>query len=97
MVGKLEADKGFNKGVDEQTLLGKKIIWMAEELGELAHAYKHNEREKIAEEAIDVFFFVASILNIVHADGTMVFLEKMARNYDRVPVNRSGEFHFDKK
>ena len=35
--------------------------------------------------------------NLVGADGTMVFLNKMAKNYDRVPVNKKGEFHFDEK
>lgn len=97
MVRQLEDDKGFNKGYDLETLLGRKINWMVEEIGELVHAYKHNDRAKMAEEAIDVFFFVASILNLVGADGTMVFLDKMARNYDRVPVNKKGEFHFDRQ
>ena len=97
MVRQLEEDKGFNKGYDLETLLGRKINWMVEEIGELAHAYKHNDKVKMAEEAIDVFFFVASILNLVGADGNAVFLEKMAKNYDRVPVNKKGEFHFDEK
>lgn len=97
MVAELEKDKGFNKGYDLETLLGRKINWMVEEIGELAHAYKHNDKDKMAEEAIDVFFFVASILNLVGADGTMVFLNKMSKNYDRVPVNKKGEFHFDEK
>ena len=35
--------------------------------------------------------------NLVGADGTMVFLNKMSKNYDRVPVNKKGEFHFDEK
>jgi NTP pyrophosphatase (non-canonical NTP hydrolase) len=97
MVRELEEVKGFNKGYDRNTLLGRKIIWMVEEVGELVHAYKHNDEAKMAEEAIDVLFFVAGILNIIGVDGTMVFLDKLAKNHQREPVNSKNEFHFDKK
>jgi NTP pyrophosphatase (non-canonical NTP hydrolase) len=90
LVHGLEESKNFGHE------LHQKILWMTEELGELVHAYKHNDKEKLAEEAVDVLFFVASILSILDADGDEAFMKKLERNRAREPVVRRGEFHFDK-
>ncbi len=89
MVHELEKEKGFSNAISD------KIIWMAEELGELCHAYKHNNREKMAEEAIDVFFFVASILQKLNIDGDEIFEAKYRRNKGRSAVTKEQEQHFD--
>jgi NTP pyrophosphatase (non-canonical NTP hydrolase) len=91
LVHELEDAKGFHHELE------KKILWMTEELGELVHAYKHNDKVKLAEEAIDVFFFVVSILAILDVDGDGEFLAKLEKNWNREPVNSNGEFHFDRK
>lgn len=97
LVHELEEAKGFNLGLVENELLAKKIIWMTEELGELVHAFKHNDKAKLAEEAIDIFFFVVSMLAILDVDGSKIFMNKLEKNWNREPVNRGGEFHFDRK
>lgn len=89
MVHNLENEKGFSHAISD------KIIWMAEELGELCHAYKHNDWERMAEEAVDVFFFVASILDKLGADGDQIFEEKLRRNQGRMAVANRREQHFD--
>jgi NTP pyrophosphatase (non-canonical NTP hydrolase) len=91
LVHGLEESKNFGHE------LYHKILWMTEELGELVHAYKHNDREKIVEECIDVLFFVGSILAIMGADGDEVFMKKLEKNRAREAVVREGEFHFDKE
>jgi len=96
LVHELEEAKGFNLGLSENELLGKKIIWMTEELGELVHAYKHNDKVKLAEEAIDIFFFVASMLAILDVDGSKIFMKKLEKNWQREPVISRREFHFDR-
>jgi NTP pyrophosphatase (non-canonical NTP hydrolase) len=87
----LEEAKGFGHRLED------KILWLTEELGELVHAYKHNDKEKLAEEAVDVLFFVASILSILDVDGDELFVKKLEKNWRRTPVVKSREFHFDKK
>jgi NTP pyrophosphatase (non-canonical NTP hydrolase) len=89
MVEELEYEKGFSHAIPD------KIIWLAEEFGELCHAYKHNDREKMAEEAVDIFFFVASILEKLGADGDRIFEEKLRRNKSRAAVSNGSEQHFD--
>jgi NTP pyrophosphatase (non-canonical NTP hydrolase) len=91
MVRDLEKDKGFSNSISD------KIIWMAEELGELCHAFKHNDHEKMAEEAVDVFFFVASVLEKLDVDGDKIFLDKLTRNKGRAVVAKGQEQHFDLK
>ncbi len=91
MVRDLEHEKGFSNTISD------KIIWMAEELGELCHAYKHNDTKKMAEEAVDVFFFVASVLEKLGADGDQIFEEKLRRNHSRLAVANGREQHFDSK
>lgn len=90
LVTQLALDKGFS------TRLEDKLIWMVEEVGELMHAYKHGDMREVAEEAVDVFFFVAAILEIIGADGDSVFEEKLRRNYERTPVSEGEVQHFDK-
>jgi NTP pyrophosphatase (non-canonical NTP hydrolase) len=89
LVRELENKKGFSNSIAD------KIIWMTEELGELCHAYKHNDKEKMAEEAVDVFFFVASVLEKLDADGDKIFEEKLLRNMNRTAVSKDQEQHFD--
>lgn len=89
LVRNLEKEKGFSHSISD------KIIWMAEELGELCHAYKHNDNEKMAEEAVDVFFFVASILEKLDVDGDKIFEEKLKQNQERIAVAKGQEQHFD--
>lgn len=91
LVRNLEREKGFSNAISD------KIIWMTEELGELCHAYKHNDREKMAEEAVDVFFFVVSILEKLDVDGDKIFDMKLKKNKDRVAVSDGQEQHFDSK
>ncbi|MFQ6135424.1 MAG: MazG nucleotide pyrophosphohydrolase domain-containing protein [Nitrososphaerales archaeon] len=89
MVRELEREKGFSSAISD------KIIWMAEELGELCHAYKHNDHKRMAEEAVDVFFFVASVLDKLGVDGDEIFEEKFRRNRGRAAVANGREQHFD--
>ncbi|MFC1755678.1 MazG nucleotide pyrophosphohydrolase domain-containing protein, partial [Thermoproteota archaeon] len=91
MVRNLEREKGFSNAISD------KIIWMTEELGELCHAYKHNDREKMAEEAVDVFFFVASILEKLDVDGDKIFEMKLKKNKNRIAISNGQEQHFDSK
>jgi len=91
LVRNLERKKGFSNAISD------KIIWMAEEFGELCHAYKHNDHEKMAEEAVDIFFFVASILEKLDVDGDKIFEEKLRQNNDRLAVSDGQEQHFDLK
>jgi NTP pyrophosphatase (non-canonical NTP hydrolase) len=89
IVRNLEREKGFSNQISD------KIIWMAEELGELCHAFKHSDKEKMAEEAVDIFFFVASILEKLDVDGDQIFEEKLNHNRSRVAVANGQEQHFD--
>jgi len=89
LVRELEIEKGFSNSISD------KIIWLSEEVGELCHAYKHNSREKMAEEAIDIFFFVASILEKLDVDGDEIFTSKLQRNKNRVAISNRQEQHFD--
>ena len=86
----LEECKGFGHKIED------KLLWMMEEVGELVHSFKHNEKDKIAEEAIDVIFFAVSILSILGVNGSILFHEKLIKNLKRVPVKTENEFHFDK-
>ncbi|MCL4435982.1 MAG: hypothetical protein M1503_02200 [Thaumarchaeota archaeon] len=88
-VRNLEREKGFSDAISD------KLIWMGEEYGELCHAYKHNDREKMAEEAVDVFFFVASVLEKLNVDGDKIFEEKLHRNHSRLAISKGQEQHFD--
>jgi len=89
MVHDLEYEKGFSHEISD------KIIWMGEEYGELCQAYKHNDRERMAEEAVDVIFFAASILEKLGVDGDRIFEDKIQRNKARVAVSTLSEQHFD--
>ena len=91
MVKELEDEKGFSNAISD------KLIWMAEELGELCHAYKNFDRERMAEEAVDIFFFVASILEKLGVDGDEIFVKKLKYNKGRVAVANEKEQHFDYK
>jgi NTP pyrophosphatase (non-canonical NTP hydrolase) len=91
LVKELEVAKGFGSDIRQ------KIIWLVEEFGEFAHAYKHNDKPKMIEELIDMEFFILSILNIVGANSDVVFLRKLEKNWKRTPVNKNGEFHFDRR
>jgi NTP pyrophosphatase (non-canonical NTP hydrolase) len=91
MVRYLEQEKGFSKNISD------KIIWLAEELGELCHAYKHNNKNKMAEEAIDIFFFVVSILDKLGVNGDDLFIKKYNTNLGRIAVSTGSEQHFDQK
>ena len=91
LVHELEKRKGFGHRLED------KMIWMIEEFGEVAHAFKHKDYPKMSVELIDMLFFMLSMLAILKADGDKVFLDKLARNDKRNPVVAKGEFHFDKK
>ena len=73
-----------------------KLLWMGEEYGELIHAFKHNNKKKMAEEAVDVIFFAVSILSILDVNGAKLFHEKLIKNLKRKGVRTKNEFHFDK-
>jgi len=90
LVHELEKQKGFGHRLED------KMIWMTEEFGEVAHAFKHKNHIAMAEELIDMFFFIASMLAILKADGDVIFLTKLSRNNKRSPVVKKGEFHFDR-
>jgi NTP pyrophosphatase (non-canonical NTP hydrolase) len=51
----------------------------------------------MAEEAVDVFFFVASILEKLDVDGDKIFKEKLRQNMERIAVANGQEQHFDSK
>ena len=78
-VNDLENIKGFGHRLED------KILWMGQEYGELIRAFKKGDEAGIAEEAIDVLFFVASILNILGQDGDKLFIDKWKVNMRRLP------------
>lgn len=89
MVDRLEREKGFSLDIKD------KILWLMEEVGELCHAFKHNDRGRMAEEAIDILFFTTSILEKLGVDGDTLFMEKYRRNLERTAVASESEQHFD--
>lgn len=89
LVDRLEREKGFSLDIRD------KILWLVEEVGELSQAFKHNDKARMAEEAIDVLFFIVSILEKLNVNGDEIFMKKYQRNLSRVAVSSEVEQHFD--
>ena len=93
-IGSLVLEKGFyNKRED----VPKKLLFAFIELGEASDAWKKGEaEEKIAEELIDVIFYLldASRLACPTIDMDAAFKEKLDKNRSR--PYRYGEGHRDR-
>ena len=79
----LVREKGFYNHVDD---IPKKLLFAFIELGEASDAWKKGEaEEKIAEELIDVLFYVldASRLACPNIDMDVMFLKKLKKNRRR--------------
>jgi NTP pyrophosphatase (non-canonical NTP hydrolase) len=82
-IEKLVIAKGFyNKPED----IPKKLLFAFIELGEASDAWKKGQpQEKIAEELIDVFFYILDASRLACPDMNMdeVFAKKLAKNLGR--------------
>jgi NTP pyrophosphatase (non-canonical NTP hydrolase) len=86
-VRQLVKEKGFP---NDKSALTQKLLWAFVELGEASDAYKKGEPwEKVAEECIDVFFYVLDFLGLAeqecneHFDLNKIFYEKWKKNMKR--------------
>lgn len=52
------------------------MLWLVEEVGELAEAVRRNDTENIREELADCFAWVGALANLYGIDIESVFLEK---------------------
>ena len=64
----------YNRDIERGGL--KTMLWMVEEVGELAEAIRKNDFEKIGEEMADVFAWLASLANIYNVDLEREVLRK---------------------
>ncbi len=82
-IGTLVREKGFYNDIED---IPKKMLFAFIELGEASDAWKKGEEEeKIAEELIDVLFYVldASRLACPNVDMDDMFLKKLEKNRRR--------------
>jgi len=87
----LVLEKGFYNKLED---IPKKFLFAFIELGEASDAWKKGERkEKIAEELVDVIFYVldASRLACPKIDMDEIFLKKLEKNKQR--SHQYGEGH----
>jgi len=75
LVWELEEQKGFGHDLDD------KLFWILEELGEVAHAFKHGDVNKLAVEATDITFFTATSLESLKQNG-----DRLALNVNRAII-----------
>ncbi len=52
------------------------MLWLVEEIGELAEAVREGNNSKLSEEFADVFAWLASLANVVNIDLETVALSK---------------------
>jgi NTP pyrophosphatase (non-canonical NTP hydrolase) len=52
------------------------MLWLVEEVGELAEAVRRNDTENIKEELADCFAWVGALANLYDIDVESAFLEK---------------------
>jgi NTP pyrophosphatase (non-canonical NTP hydrolase) len=52
------------------------MLWLVEEVGELAEAVRRDDRENLREELADCFAWVGALANLYGIDLEEVFLEK---------------------
>ncbi|WP_370574660.1 MazG nucleotide pyrophosphohydrolase domain-containing protein [Methanomethylovorans sp.] len=52
------------------------MLWLVEEVGELAEAVRRNDTENIREELADCFAWVGALANLCDVDLELAFLEK---------------------
>ena len=87
LIRQLVTEKGFPN--DEPALM-QKLLWAFVELGEAADAFKKGKSwETIAEELIDVIFYILDFLGLVEKtqgieiNVDQIFLNKWRRNMER--------------
>ncbi len=61
---------------DSERGLEKTFMWFIEEVGELAHAIKENNKDNIVEEIADVFAWLVSIANLLSIDVESAIIKK---------------------
>ena len=86
-VRELVRAKGFP---NDKNALTQKLLWAYGELGEATDAYKKGKPwEEVAEEIIDVFFYLLDFLGLVEQeygktiDVDKIFLDKWKKNMNR--------------
>ena len=61
---------------DKERGIHATFAWLVEEVGELAEAILHNDKEGIQEEIADVLAWLASVANLTDADLEEAFRKK---------------------
>ena len=79
--------KGFNT-----TDLGKEILLLTEELGEVVKAYRKDNKDELAEEIIDVIIYCLSMLEMIDRDGYEEIMKKIEKNEKREYQNKNGDW-----
>ena len=90
----------FERTIKQYKTLKKEVKKALQELEtemEQRPSVEKGEFERMAEEAVDIFFFVASILEKLGVDGDEIFVKKLKYNKGRVAVANEKEQHFDYK
>lgn len=63
--------------------LAKTFVWFTEEIGELARAIRHGDREHLAEEFADVLAWLCTMANLTGVDLEEAALTKYAKGCPR--------------
>ena len=61
---------------DKERGIHATFAWLVEEVGELAEAILHNDKEGIQEEIVDVLAWLASVANLTDVDLEEAFRKK---------------------
>ncbi|HIP62996.1 MAG TPA: nucleotide pyrophosphohydrolase [Archaeoglobus profundus] len=62
LIRDLYYERDSKRGID------KTMLWIVEEIGELAEAVRKNDRKAIGEEMADVFAWLVSLANLLNID-----------------------------
>lgn len=63
-------------GRDRERGLDRTMLWLVEEVGELAEAVRQNDKAKLAEELADVVAWAASVANVTGLDLEEILRKK---------------------
>jgi NTP pyrophosphatase (non-canonical NTP hydrolase) len=74
-----KVNRGFN--ISD---VGKEIILMTEELGELAKAYKRNNKKEQVDAVIDLMIYCLGLLEILGVDGDEELKKVIKNNKTRI-------------
>ncbi|HNW92067.1 MAG TPA: MazG nucleotide pyrophosphohydrolase domain-containing protein [bacterium] len=68
--------RGLYAGRDTTRGLDRTMLWLVEEIGELAEAVRQNDRVKLEEELADVVAWAASVANVTGLDLEAILRKK---------------------